>query len=66
MKSTPASKLADELSDAEVYLDGAIGEIEMTLRSLRAAKKLLRIRRMNLARAIQRGIREEHPGVRRT
>lgn len=52
-----AAKLADNLSDAEVYLDGTIKELETTLVELRAAKKLLRVRRMNLARAIQRGIK---------
>lgn len=56
-KQDPATKLADSLSDAEVYLDGAIEELTSTLAELRSAKKLLRIRRMNLARAIQREIK---------
>jgi len=52
-KITQAEKLADGYEDAEMYLTGAIQEMEESLQSLRAAKAALRIQRMNLAKKIK-------------
>lgn len=52
-KLTPAEKVADVYEGAEMYLNGAIQEMEDSLKALRAAKAGIRIQRMNLARKIK-------------
>lgn len=46
----PVDKLGDALEDAEMFLDSTIGELRETLTHLEQAKRLIRSKRMTLAR----------------
>jgi hypothetical protein len=53
-KLTQAQKLDDALSDAEMFLGSAAGELADALAEMRKALHQIRMRRLTLARAIKR------------
>lgn len=52
-KQTADEKILDEMEDAEMYLGGAIQEMEETIKNLRKARSVLHMRRMTLARKVK-------------
>jgi phage shock protein A len=53
MKQTADEKMLDAMEDAEMYLGGAIEEMESSLRDMRKAKATLHMRRMSLAKKVK-------------
>lgn len=51
---TPEQRLDDALADTETFLDSAAHELEVALTYMKQARRLMRSRRMSIARRLKR------------